>query len=427
MSLDKIQTLLRESIGLNPESIGMETIKRDIVSRMTVHGMNDYERYYSFLLTNHDEVKKLIEEVIVPETWFLRDKKPFDGLSAFVKTEWNKKEHLNILSLPCSTGEEPYSIAITLLQNGLSPADFSITAIDISLQNILNAMEGIYTQNSFRGTDAMFRQKYFTTVDDCYRLNDNIKNTVTFKNVNLFELDICEHQSRYHVIFCRNLLIYFDRDTQQVAVSILGNMLREKGILFAGHAESSPYMTSWVPSKRYPNAFAFRKFNDSTCIKPGTAHKPRRVETGNESVHTKQPTAHIKHKNIKPLRLAPAAQKETSGQDTVNVQFNADKALSLANEGHLDEAATVCDEYISLHGPDINAFMVLALVRNATGNKDEAMDYLRKVIYLQPDHYDALIHLASLAKQSGKTEEAEILIKRAERINIRDKMHLSSV
>lgn len=425
MSLENIQILLKESMGLNPDSIGIKTIKRDIDARMNFHGMNDYGRYLEYLKQEPQEIKNLIEEVIIPETWFLRDKKPFEALASFVKNEWGKNEQLNILSLPCSTGEEPYSIAITLLQNGLSSSDFSITAIDISLDNIIQAVQGRYTENSFRGTDDIFKDTYFSLSDGYFHLNEDIKNTVTFKNQNLFELDILEHNSHYHVIFCRNLLIYFDRDTQDMAISILGNMLKKNGILFAGHAESTPYMKSWEASKKFANSYAFRKFNDAD----GDNKTPRKVSrpATNKGLSSTRQTAPANNENVKPFKLAPAIHTGNVAITTSNVTFDADKALSLANEGRLGDAARLSEEYVSNHGPDVEAFMVLALVRNATGNQEDAMDYLRKVIYLEPDHYDALVHLALLAEQTGKTEEANILKKRAERIKIKHKKYLTGV
>ena len=130
---------------------------------MNARNEPDVNAYYHEVLHSGPELNKLIEEVIIPETWFFRDSKPFQSLDTLVKKKYIKTiasgKKLRILSAPCSTGEEAYSIAMVMINNGLTSNQFHIDAIDISNRNIEIASIGIYGLNSFRGGDLGFRDK----------------------------------------------------------------------------------------------------------------------------------------------------------------------------------------------------------------------------------------------------------------------------
>src|SRR5919199_6211265 len=127
MAQATIEALLGKKIGLDASTIGSSKITRAIESRRLACGVPDLQSYLQLLQTSPQELEELIENVIVPETWFFRDRKPFDFLGRYVISEWlpnPKNRSLRILSLPCCTGEEPYSIAITLIEAGLPPTQF---------------------------------------------------------------------------------------------------------------------------------------------------------------------------------------------------------------------------------------------------------------------------------------------------------------
>ena len=131
-----IVALLRHSIGLNPEAIGPEVIARAVRHRM-VQCASDLQTYLERIQTSEQELHALIDEVVVPETWFFRDQMPFAYLGRYVMAEWlptHQHAVFRVLSLACSTGEEPYSIAMALLDSGLAPQHVRIDAVDISHQ-----------------------------------------------------------------------------------------------------------------------------------------------------------------------------------------------------------------------------------------------------------------------------------------------------
>src|SRR5262249_52444873 len=142
-----IVALLGHTIGLNPEAIGVETIVRAVRQRMAQCGTSDVQTYLDRIQTSEPELQALIDEVVVPETWFFRDQMPFAYLGRYVMAEWlPSHQHgvLRVLSLACSTGEEPYSVAMALLDTGLPPQHFHIDAVDISHKALHRAQGAVY-------------------------------------------------------------------------------------------------------------------------------------------------------------------------------------------------------------------------------------------------------------------------------------------
>ena len=258
-----IEALLRQKIGLDALTVGSNTITRAVNRRMTDCGLTDANVYFAKLQTSATELEELIETVVIPETWFFRDREPFVFLSGYAVSEWlpkNPGRTLRVLSLPCSTGEEPYSIAIALLEAGLNPRNFSIDAADISKVALKKADRAVYGKNSFRDKNLDFRDRYFTGLGgDIYQLNDLVRGKVNFIQGNILDSYFLVNQIPYDVIFCRNVLIYFDEAGRIQTVQLLNRLLKKTGILFLGHSESGQKLPNQFVSVRHSLAFAYRK------------------------------------------------------------------------------------------------------------------------------------------------------------------------
>ena len=121
-----------------------------------------------------DEVQALVEEVVVPESWFFRDDRPFEVLADFARAGWlvdPARPPLSALSLPCAGGEEPYSIAMTLLEAGLPAGRFRVDAVDVSARSLARAIAGVYGPNSFRGAGRRLRPAYFREQNGAFTLD----------------------------------------------------------------------------------------------------------------------------------------------------------------------------------------------------------------------------------------------------------------
>ncbi|NEO95554.1 MAG: protein-glutamate O-methyltransferase CheR, partial [Moorea sp. SIO3G5] len=256
-----IEALLRKKIGLDGSTIGSRQIARAIETRRLACGLPDQQTYLQQLQTSPQELEALIETVVVLETWFFRDRKPFAFVSRYVRSEWLPNPNhpiLRVLSIPCSTGEEPYSIAMTLLDAGLTPNQFRVDAIDISKEALQKARRALYSRNSFRGNQLQQRKRYFKQTADGYELCQLVRNTVKFKHGNILgPLGLV--QNNYDIIFCRNLLIYLDKSARFRAIELLDRLLMPQGLLFVGSAETGVITINRFVSVRYPFAFAYQK------------------------------------------------------------------------------------------------------------------------------------------------------------------------
>ena len=262
MTQFNIENLLNKNIGLDVNSISSGVVKRAISERMKDCGIRDVQNYLQWLQQSEQELEALIELVIVPETWFFRERESFNYLKHYIKSEWLTTPYqdvLRVLSIPCSTGEEPYSIAIALLEAGLSATKVRIDAVDISQKNLLTAKLGIYQDYSFRGNPLSFQKSYFQRTELGYQLCHKVKSMVYFMYGNLADLNFLLGATPYDVIFCRNLLIYFDKAIKKRTIGILERLLKKDGLLFLGYAETGLLLNTNFQRVRCYKGFTYRK------------------------------------------------------------------------------------------------------------------------------------------------------------------------
>ena len=256
-----VDTFLKDFVGLDPAATPgvMERAVDRILQDRPELGIGPY---VNLLRHSDKELDILLQQMLVAETWFFRYPEAFHFLQHWILSTWmkaHKHEQLKVLSVPCSTGEEPYSIAMTLLDVGLSDQQFVIHAADISFTALQSASNAVYSQNSFRGTDLSFRHNHFQKSPEGYKLNQNVVSTVKFFQWNVQKAPPPEIKTSYDIIFCRNLFIYFHREAQQKMISTLNRLLATEGLLFVGHAEAGAMLAPRFKSVLPLNAFAHRK------------------------------------------------------------------------------------------------------------------------------------------------------------------------
>lgn len=178
--------------------------------------------------------QELTDYLTTNETFFYREFKQIEDLVALVKKAHG---HVDILCAPSATGEEPYSIAIALLEAKIASNRFSIVGIDINSDALKKAEQAIYRERNVRNLTPEIISKYFTKNDSLYTLNASIKSLVTFKLTNLFEPSF-KYLGKFDFIFSRNMLIYFDKETKIKAKEILESMRKDDTqTIFFGHAD----------------------------------------------------------------------------------------------------------------------------------------------------------------------------------------------
>jgi chemotaxis protein methyltransferase WspC len=398
--------LLRQNTGLD---LAQNVADRAVASRLAHLGLTEADAGDYLRNIGTEELKALIELVVVPESWMFRDTDAFAAVIRFTceKLAASPDRIVRILSIPCAGGEEPYSIAMALHDAGVPASSTVIEAIDLSEVALERARQGRYTRNAFRGVELSFRDRHFTQVGNEYQINEGLRRQVRFSQGNLLAIDAGASTGRYDILFCRNLLIYFDEETAAIAIGKLHTLLADDGMLFAGYAEVPAFCSHGFTPLRVPGAFALQKERRGERAKepePGpAAAAPPRAQPAVAPPPSPAPRA-IPKKTV--AAAAPAADPGLLLQ----------QASRLADQGDYAGAKTACNAVRALRPDSADAYFILGLVGECENKPGVADDYWRRCVYLQPDHYEALCHLALLAENRGDAAQAASYKQRAARV-----------
>lgn len=420
MSGADFEGLLREAIGLDASSLGPTAVDRAVRRRQEVCRLPDRNAYWLHLRVSPSELQELVEAVVVPETWFFRDPQAFSALGAMAREDLlanPAKQGLRLLSLPCSTGEEPLSMAMALIDAGIDSSRFRIDGVDVSRRVIDLALQGSYGMNSFRGADLAFRQRHFDGGNGRWQPHADVRQPITFQQGNLFAADFLPGRATYDYIFCRNVLIYFDQPTQAQTLLVLLRLLAPRGCLFVGPSETGLLPREQLTSARLPMAFAFRHAAAGSTATAPSARRPETVRAARPS--QRAATAQRRSGDLTSPRAASRSEPGVPARTVTDAKVQAaslSKLHDLANQGRLAEAATACEQHLREHGPSADALYLMGVIRDAAGQLDLAAAMYRKALYLQPEHAEALAHLSLLLDKQGKTGPARVLRERLQRI-----------
>jgi chemotaxis protein methyltransferase CheR len=247
-------------------------VERRVEDRMIATGSSSFASYFARLRVNMEgEVEKLINAATVNETYFYREDHQFTCLTSNMLQERLRVkppgEILRIWSVPCSTGEEPYSIAIWLLENwpDVDAHDVEIVASDIDT-NVLNAARsGIFGKRALMRLSAGLTDKYFTRAGpEHWQILDDLRQSVRFTAANIVAQTETRPHGLFDVIFCRNLLIYFDDTSRRIAAENLYESLAPGGYICLGHAESMSRISPLFEVCRFADAIVYRRPLEAT-------------------------------------------------------------------------------------------------------------------------------------------------------------------
>lgn len=242
-SLQRLTRLINTHSGLMYDSSSRSLLERRISPRVRAREMNSYEDYLRVLERDADERVQLFELLTTKETYFFRQEYQLrafsDELLPRILEEGGTQGRLTIWSAGCSSGEETYTIAMLVQDSGIY-RDWKVRIIgtDLCPSNIEIANRGVYRPTSFRSTSDEQKAKYFESVEGGYRVNRDLRRLVHFSTGNFLDpLDV-RSIGRVDVIFCRNVLIYFDEASRRSAVELFYQRLLPGGYLLLGHSES---------------------------------------------------------------------------------------------------------------------------------------------------------------------------------------------
>jgi chemotaxis protein methyltransferase WspC len=415
MTLRQVERVLSRVIGLEAGSIGSNAVHDAVLTRIQAIGAGSIEEYALLLDRGADELWRLVDEIVVPETWFFRESGSFEYLAQYATSRLRSNARLCVLSIPCATGEEPYSIAMTLFGAGVPASAFSIDAIDISARNIEFARRGRYSSNSFRGSTEPNRL-YFTPHGEGYDLAATVRGTVRFTQGNILDPQLFA-DAAFDVVFCRNLLIYLDRPARDLALGNIRRFLAPGGRIFVGHAESLEFMSHGFRRVAEPRCFAFEP---PVTAAPPSAALPAPGDLRSRPAVRERATPTARAEPSKRVRPKPAPAPRHPAEEPASHQRLAPEQLialarTLADKGELASATKACEQVLASTGPSSAAYCLLGLVKKAAGEPAAALECFNKALYLDQNNYEALVHAALVHEQLGNAAAAAQLRKRAER------------
>ncbi|MBC2581451.1 protein-glutamate O-methyltransferase CheR [Clostridium sp. DJ247] len=384
------------------------------------------EEYINLILSNRlssEEFKTLITCLTIGETYFFRDKKLFEIIRKKILPELiDKRKYssrsLKIWSAGCSSGEEAYSIAILIkeLIHDYEAWNIKIVATDINEIFLNKARNAVYTDWSFRGVDLSFKNKYFKKIDNIhYKLKDDVVKLVEFHNLNLADnncISVDYINNDVDIIFCRNVLMYFNKHRAQEIIKGFYNIITDGGWLISAPTESL-YLndTAFVPVN-INGTFLYCKNNKKDnlaelpskdfILKDYMSIKSEKLE--NSIGLIKNNNIILEMPEVKAIDIS--VPKDLSKKHKPNSNDYETLARSYANEGKLEEALKWCEQAICQDKISSRLYHLLASIQQELGNIDEAVLSLKKAIYLDSDFIIAYFDLGNLYLKQEKLKEA---------------------
>jgi chemotaxis protein methyltransferase CheR len=265
------QELLIEVSGLRFEESRNQSLHLALWQRLQHRGYDSYQEYYNLLKFHPEgrlEIRELLDLITIGETYFFRNKAQFNVLMRFVLPEIIKRKVesgdrcIRAWSAGCSRGDEAYSVAIAIMEvlPSYSEWNISILGTDINRNGLACSEEAIYVQKDIGHLEKEYLDKYFNIRGSTYLLKEDVKSLVRFEYHNLAK-DPFVHEGIQNVdiIFCRNVIIYFDAQTTQRVIENFHNCLAEDGYLFLGHTETLWQITNKFERVEFPQTFIYKK------------------------------------------------------------------------------------------------------------------------------------------------------------------------
>jgi len=259
-----LRDLIRERFGIHYDDTKQFLLQSRLQTRLLKCRVADFSAYARFLTSSprrEEEWDELASVLSNNETYFFREKAQLEVLCSEVLEESVRAgTPLRVWSSASSSGEEPYTMAMMLTEtHRVTPSNVLIRATDLSPRILERAATGFYRELSFRATPPEMVQKYFRPFEGGFFINDEIKRMVEFSRINLMDERAVAAMGRFDAVFCRNVLIYFEKPTQKRVVEAFASVLRPGGFLFLGHAESIMRVTDKYEPVVTPKAVYYRR------------------------------------------------------------------------------------------------------------------------------------------------------------------------
>ena len=450
---DKFRQYIEGRTGIYIDDSKQNSFKTSLDVRMRILGIKDYDAYYSLITTNargKKEFDELLNLLLIKETFFFRDDRQLNVLTKNILPELierKKEKEIKIWSAGCATGEEPYSIAMAIMESHL-PDDINVSvyATDISEGALKRAEGGIYNKSSMRAIDKEMLNKYFTHRDGQYFLNDQVKRRVHFETVNLIEPYFLMEEESIDIVFCKNVIIYFRLDTVKKLIRRFYNALTDGGCLFVGHSESLWQISDDFELEEISGIFLYRKDGKNKMVSVKKRSQQMGKAVNIMDFACQRLSSSLTKKAAPHSTLTPQVVREKASQQHVGLMHKKDVSKWMkkgvppagvdnygsvledieevlqddpknakvhllageiyANMGLYDKALRKGMDVLEVNDLSDNAYLLIGSIYYKIGEKEKAVSSFKKAIYLDDNSILAHYYLGNLYKDAGLIEQA---------------------
>lgn len=387
--MDTLEKLVADRTGLVLPERERRRFEQTISERFRLRKVASIDDYCALLNSDtvecREEWKSLVRNLTTGETYFFRDKGQFAVLEERILPELIEKRKnarsLRIWSAGCSSGEEPYSLAILL--DELLPArrdwNISIVGTDINEDAIEKARKGLYTHWSFRMVEPEMQKRYFKRRKDEWDIDERLRNSVRFSSGNLIDDLFPSHEiCNMDLILCRNVFIYFNSDAISAVVAKFVDTLNEGGYLITGHGELHLHGYTGLKARIFPESVVYQKIaeperREASFVKREASHEIR------DTFHEIRKTSHV-------------SQDKISSQSVIEKSL-IELAQEYADRGEYEKAEESCKRALEAEPYSARCYYLLSQISEAQGREEEAIGLLKKAIYLEPSFVAAYLEL----------------------------------
>lgn len=251
---NKIRKYVHDNYGISLNNDKKSLVFSRLRSSILDMGLNSFEEYFNLLVNDKSGkiVNGFINKISTNHTFFMREKEHFDYFTntvlPYIEKNNKSTKDVRLWCAACSSGEEPYTLQILLKEffENKDTWNTQMIASDVSTDVLSMAYRGIYSKDSLKDMPEKWVKKYFTKFDDNYlEVVSGVKSEILFRKINLIDNNLgSKFKKKFHVVFCRNVMIYFNEETRMVLVNKIYDLLEDGGYLFVGHSESLNYSKS---------------------------------------------------------------------------------------------------------------------------------------------------------------------------------------
>ncbi|HOX42061.1 MAG TPA: CheR family methyltransferase [Myxococcota bacterium] len=408
---------VKQHAGLLPDAGGLATMRRAVRQRMLRLGLTQSSDYLVRLRDVRDgeaELAELVALLVVQKTSFFRDRQQYELLRDRVLPELSAcGRRVHLWSAGCATGEEAYSLAISLRLAGFSEVEAGVLATDIARQSLDRAAGACYDAERLEVLTPDERRYFHERPDGAWEAAQALRQMIQFRVHNLLSLPFPTPESGgWDVIFCRNVLIYFDRDTVREIIGRMHSVLVPGGFLFLGSCESLFQMSEGFELVSSTDAFVYRRglaaaqrpapvplpLPVAPPVAPPARPRPAPDRAGRPDVGRPVAAPPVAPAALPPLPAPPPPAPQVDERLT--------RALAAADHGGVEEARGWLEAYLDERPMDPRAHFLRGVLQYRLGNDLEALTSLRRLVYLEAGFAMGHFYLGLVQERLGERELA---------------------